>query len=1086
MIPIVKSLLNFAWSSCKWGLLVALVSAAGAVLLFYNRVDEEIRRRVEARIAAQYPDLTVSVRSARLVAGQGIELRGLSIAEPGASGPGAELAYLEEVFLAGQNDWQQMLQGKLSISNIVIRRPTIRMTRRSDGTWSAAKLLPLPRLSADTPRGSIENGVVEIHDPFKNQPGAFVLRDVQLQFEAAAGSVKAAGDRPDFEVRGRLSADHVRKIDVQATMEPSGRRWSISGMVEELDISPELARALPSDLSRRLSACGPLRAQVKATYRLRYDQAADPALDFDASGQLSRGRIDDPRLPSPLTDLRATFRIKPRTLTVNDLTARSGQTTLKIESFVRDGHAPKSPFTIKAESHGLVIDRGLMKLFPVSWQDEWQKSQLKGEVDVERLELAFDGERWFPRLLLKCVDVAFSYQAFPYRLEHGKGRIEFKDGLLTADLTAYSDSEPVRIVGSARDPGPNARVSWEIRGDSLHLDEKLFKALDFKAFNPRVGQLVRALHPRGTFSVLFRIGHGDERRPRLHKYLSLGLNRCSLQYEGFPYPLDNVRGTLVMNDDVWEFKDLEGTNDTGRVTCHGRLLPARGGSELVLNFEGRNVPLEEELRDALAVRSPGAERLWRDLKPRGTVNLESVLTMAPGQANVDLKVTAWPVYNESTNQLASIEPIYFPYRLEKLQGEFTYQNGSVQLHRVRAEHRGTKLEAAGECSIDSLGGWRLRLNRLHVDRLRPTERDLLQALGAQFKKRVADLSLRGSLNLRGSLELASGGQPGEGVSAGWRLDVDFQPGRLDCGVALEDVYGGVTLEGRFDGRRFLCRGELDFDSLTLKEFQFTEVRGPFLIDDGLVLMGTAADRPQPGRGAPPGRPITARLYGGRVQVSGKISPADQPDYFVQVALIDADLARFTQEAVPGHQKLTGLVSADLDLDGRGRGMHNLAGRGRIRLRNADLFELPVMVALLKTLNGRPPSTTAFNTGDISFRIQGEHVYLNQIDCKGDAINLRGKGELNLDRTIKLTFHLVGHDNVPFPILDKIGARASQEILLIHVDGTLDKPVPHRELFPTLAQALEQLQPEPPQRSGLKPRVLSPGRSPATGASAPRR
>ncbi|HUY34318.1 MAG TPA: hypothetical protein VMV69_16345 [Pirellulales bacterium] len=1066
------------------------MGAAAAVLLFYNRVDEEIRRRVEARIAAQYPELAVSVRSARLVAGQGIELRGLSIAEPGASGPGAELAYLEEVLLAGHTDWRQLLQGELSISNIVIRRPTIRMTRRADGVWSAAKLLPLPRLSADTPRGSIENGVVEILDPFKNQPGAFALRDVQLTFEAAAGAAPTPGGRADFDVRGRLSADHVRRIDVQATVAPSGRRWSVSGMVEDLDLSPELARALPADLSRRLIACGPLRAQVKGTYRLRYDEAADPPLDFDASGQLSRGRLDDPRLPSPLTDLRATFRIKPKSLLVSELTARSGQTTLKIESFVRDGHAPKSPFTLKAESRDLVLDRQLLKLFPASWQEQWQKFLPEGKVDVERLELAFDGEQWRPRLLLNCVNVAFSYQAFPYRLEHGKGRIEFKDGLLTADLTAYGDGEPVRIAGRVRDPGPDARVSWEISAENLRLDEKLFKAI-----NPTARQVVRALHPRGTFSALFRMGHGDERRPRLHKHLVMGLNRCSLRYDGFPYPLDNVRGALVMNDDVWEFNDLEGTNDTGRVTCHGRLLPSRGGSELVLNFKGRNVPLEEELRDALAVQSPGAARLWRDLKPKGTVHLESVLTMAPGRTKAALSVTAWPVCDEAANQLASIEPSYFPYRLEKLQGEFIYQNGSVKLQHMRAEHRGTKLEAAGECEIDPLGGWRLRLDRFQVDRLKPTDRDLLRALGAQFKKHVAELALSGSLNLRGSLELASDGQAGEGVSAGWHLDAECQRGGLDCGVTLEDVYGGVTLEGGFDGRRFHCRGELDFDSLTFKEFQFTEVRGPFLIDDGVLLLGAAADRRRPDRRSEPGRLITARLYGGRTRIDGKITFAERPeylarerpDYFVQVSLTDADLARFTQEAVPGRQKLTGMVSADLALDGRGRGMHNLAGRGHIRLRNADLFELPVMVALLKTLSGRPPSVTAFNTGDISFRIQGEHVYLNQIECKGDAISLRGKGELNFDRTIQLTFHtVVGHDDVRLPILDKIGARASQQILLIHVDGTLDEPITRRELFPTLAQALEQLQLEPQRAAGPKARAMPPGRFPASNAPPSRR
>jgi hypothetical protein len=237
--------------------------------------------------------------------------------------------------------------------------------------------------------------------------------------------------------------------------------------------------------------------------------------------------------------------------------------------------------------------------------------------------------------------------------------------------------------------------------------------------------------------------------------------------------------------------------------------------------------------------------------------------------------------------------------------------------------------------------------------------------------------------------------------------------------------------------------------------------------------------------------LTARLYGGLARVDGKITLASGPTYTAHVTLTDADLARFTQEAVAGRQQLTGLVSADLELSGRGRGIHSLGGGGHIDLRDADLFTLPVLVALLKTLSGRPPSTTAFNTGEIDFRIQGEHIYLNRIDCKGDAISLRGRGELNLDRTIKLVFYTVaGHDDVRIPILDKLGAGASQQILLIHVDGTLDEPQPRRELFPTLAQALEQLQPEPAQRGGTQAarstrRRGTPLRAPLSGAASTR-
>jgi len=147
------------------------------VLFFYHRIDDEIRRRVEAKIAEQYPELNVSVRSARIISGQGIEIRGLSIVEPGVSGPTAELAYLEEVLLEGNIDWKELVQGELSITNIVIRRPTVRVTHRDDGSWSAAKLFPLPKLGKLPPRGVIENGVIEVLEVKHGLPFRVFLRE---------------------------------------------------------------------------------------------------------------------------------------------------------------------------------------------------------------------------------------------------------------------------------------------------------------------------------------------------------------------------------------------------------------------------------------------------------------------------------------------------------------------------------------------------------------------------------------------------------------------------------------------------------------------------------------------------------------------------------------------------------------------------------------------------------------------------------------------------------------------------------------------------------------------------------------------
>jgi hypothetical protein len=91
--------LRFVWLLAKCGLLAAFVAFLVALPHLYRRVDEEVRRRVEARFAQRYPQLRVRVGSAALVRGKGIEVHGLSIVDPEAEGPGAELVRIDDLFL---------------------------------------------------------------------------------------------------------------------------------------------------------------------------------------------------------------------------------------------------------------------------------------------------------------------------------------------------------------------------------------------------------------------------------------------------------------------------------------------------------------------------------------------------------------------------------------------------------------------------------------------------------------------------------------------------------------------------------------------------------------------------------------------------------------------------------------------------------------------------------------------------------------------------------------------------------------------------------------------------------------------------
>jgi len=408
----------------------------------------------------------------------------------------------------------------------------------------------------------------------------------------------------------------------------------------------------------------------------------------------------------------------------------------------------------------------------------------------------------------------------------------------------------------------------------------------------------------------------------------------------------------------------------------------------------------------------------------------------------------------------------FPYRLDRLEGVLHYRDGHVVFERCKAEHGPVKIAAGGYADFQPDGGWHTRFEGLSVDRLR-ADRELIQALPARLKKAVIALNPSGPMNLRGSLDLRRNGPPGEPLHWQWDVRLGLQRNGLRCGgLSLENVCGEVSLRGEFDARRVRCRGELAIDSLSYKDYQLTDVKGPIWIDDDRILFGSWVDRRVAGGGRKGGagvrtpRPITAHLFGGKLNGDGWATLAAEPRYALGATLIDADLARCAKEVMAGRQRLRGKITATADLTGRGWTRNSLAGGGTIRLSDGDVYELPIMIALLKILSIRPPDQNAFSDGKVDYRIEGEHIYFDQIDFRGDAISLRGKGEMDFQSAIKLTFYtLVGRGELELPVIKQVFRGASQQLMLIHVDGTLQNPETRKEALPAVSQALQQLREE---------------------------
>jgi hypothetical protein len=446
------------------------------------------------------------------------------------------------------------------------------------------------------------------------------------------------------------------------------------------------------------------------------------------------------------------------------------------------------------------------------------------------------------------------------------------------------------------------------------------------------------------------------------------------------------------------------------------------------------------------------QQLWRSLQPAGEVNLTADVKYLSAVGRMSTSLVAEPRGG------TSIEPLAFPYRLDKLRGRILYRDGHADFENIKAEHGRTSLATEGHCDFTTDGSWALQLRNFTVDRLR-ADHDLLTALPPTLKRGISQIKPSGPVNLRGSVTFARPGSLNAELQTQWDVVADLMQNHIDCGERFEHLFGSVRLMGSSVGEQFTSRGELALDSLFYRNFQFTEVLGPLYIDNSRIAFGGWAEATRPGYNS---RRVTAKLCGGNCSLDAQASFADVPRYAVQAQVADADLRLLLAENLPRSLNASGRLAADVQLEGNSRGLHTLAGRGAVRLYDADIYQLPMMVSMLKLLSIKQPDATAFTKSDIDFRIQGEHLLFDRINFNGDAVSMLGKGQMSFDRALDLTFHaMVGRDDSNFhvPVLRGVLGEASQQIMQIRVEGTCDNPETRREAFPGVNRALQALQAE---------------------------
>ena len=1024
----------------RWMLLLALVTITIASLGLYfvhSRLDEEIRLYVEDKFRTHYPDLLVQVRSAHRVDGSGIELRGLSISEPTANGDPIPLVYVEELFAECDTELADLAAGEADAKRLVLRGVKVRATRFPDGSWNLTQLMPLPKFGDSPPPATIESAFLEFVDLTGTAGRGLSVRDISLQLRPVVSpEIAASLENPvALQLEGSFSADHLRRVTVRGQVNPALGEWELQGDVEGLDLSSHTIDSLPDDVATQLTRLRAATGAADFSFGYAKRSPAAPAT-YSLIGSFL-GRIEDPRLPQPLTRVELPFQLSENGLKVQDAVGHSGHTRLQLSASVAS-LTSGSPYAFRLKAEQVTLDESISKLLTGRLRDAWDKFAPQGVIDAD-ITMHSDGNRVTTSVVADLLDASFAYHKFPYRIHHARGQVRLHQDVLEVDnVRASANKRPVRIKGKLHNPGPDVTGWLDMTVDEpLPLDDQLFEAIQGKG-----EKFVRELNPQGWVRVSSRFERPNLSMPP-HKFVEIELLNCSMRYEKFQYPLYNITGTVQMDDDQWTFTNLEGYNDSAFVTCDGSWKPDPvDGTLLLMNFNATDVPLEDELRNACP---PNAQRFWQTVHPRGTVDHVGVqLKYQAASKNLSVDVTAHkrPADRNVEGRSITIKPSWLPYQLDDVIGAVRFKNGVADLQRVKGKHGKASIELTGRFESLPDDQWQFEASELHVDQLR-ADHELVSALPRRLGNAIAKLKFQGAVSISGRLGMEGMLGLNQPLSSDWDLDFDVEDGLVDCGARFEHIRGGMHLAGSLSRHGHLSRGQLEIDSMVYKGVQTTQITGPFSVDDQFFALGEDVRRAQ---GEPMPRPIRAEALGGIVVGSGRISMQQGNSFVLTGELFDGDLPRAVAElSTPRpnevrRAKLTGDVFGSVRLTGNSAGAHTIKGDGDLQLRNADIYELPLLISLLNAVKLKPPDRTAFTSAEILYRIEADRIYFDQIDFNGDAINLRGRGEMNLDRTLNLSFttSVLARDGV----LDRFLRPLFQDsggLFEVSVTGSVDDP-----------------------------------------------
>jgi len=279
-----------------------------------------------------------------------------------------------------------------------------------------------------------------------------------------------------------------------------------------------------------------------------------------------------------------------------------------------------------------------------------------------------------------------SCRFFPYPLSNVAGKVEWSpSGVVLRDIRGEHGGGLVTVNGRLSAPKRNSAVKLAISAVNLPIDGALYEA---------VSEKYRRIHdmfqPAGRLNVevqLSRPESADETAAAWQSRVALGFDALEASYTGFPYPLKDVSGLVVVEGGRAEVMELKGTAAHGEFLAEGTADLRRDGPENVdVRISGTGIIVDETLVGCL----PSAARgLLDQMRISGRIGFDLALQSGPAGEKLahalDISLDGVTCLHDS-----------FPVRVHDVRGNVYASGDVISFRGVSGRYEGAEVSLEGQ------------------------------------------------------------------------------------------------------------------------------------------------------------------------------------------------------------------------------------------------------------------------------------------------------------------------------------------------------------------------------------------------------